>query len=387
MRKIACEWVFDGNSLLPWQTLVMDGTGRVVAIEDGALPDAVRLKGLVSPAFVNAHCHLELSHLRGKIPKNTGMAGFVKAVQALRDPPREEERAEAMEYALQEMRSSGIAAIGDICNGISSLAVKKHHPEFFFHNFIELFGLNPSMAEEIFLRGLGLLKDFGRHSSLTPHAPYSMSVSLRDKLFGYAKRREWPISIHLLESKEERQLFEALEGPMMDFIRDIGAVFQAHHYRDAIQFVTESLPANCNALLVHCTEIRPEEAAAIATGWPRTFFVLCPLANRYIHGTMPDGNLLRAHPGRVCLGTDSLAGNEGLSILAEMHCLQQAQDLPSDLLLRSATVNGATALALDLDRFRIAVGSSPILVHLPEFSGEKPMIPSHSNLQFLDTCS
>ncbi|HEX2898529.1 MAG TPA: amidohydrolase family protein [Bacteroidia bacterium] len=387
MRKIASDWLFTGTVLLPRHTVVLDADGRVESVQSGVEADAEWMDGLISPGFVNAHCHLELSHLKGQIPKHTGMAGFVRTLQPLRDKFSDAEKESAMQAALVEMQATGIVAIGDICNGLSSLPVKKAHPEVIYHNFIEQFGLNPAMAEEIFLRGLELLREFGRGSSITLHAPYSMSVALRDKLLQYAHRREWPQSIHLLESKEERQLFEDLDGPLMDFIRDIGAVFQAHTYRTVVDFVTESLPQNCNVLFVHNTEMTAAELVFIAEGWPRTYFVLCPLANAYIHDRLPDAPSFAAYPDRICLGTDSLAGNESLSLLAEMHCLQTAHALPSELLLRWATLNGAKALGLDLDRFKVAAGSRPILIQIPEFIGAAPFLPAHSHVQYLKTCS
>lgn len=386
MHMLASDWLFTGVELLPRRTLVLSETGVVESILEGISEEATYHEGLLSPAFVNAHCHLELSHLRGRIPRHTGMAGFVRALQPIRDKFTEDEKAEAIEAALLEMHQGGIAGIGDICNGSTTLSPKQDHPEFLYHNFIELFGLNPNAAEEIFFRGLDLLRVFGRHTSITLHAPYSMSIALRDKLLGYAQRREWPISIHLLESQEERQLFEDLEGPLLDFIRDIGAVFQAHTYPSVIQFVTESLPHNCNVLLVHNTEMNPQELATVVEGWPRAWFVLCPLANQYIHDRLPDARMFASHPDRICLGTDSLAGNDRLSILAEMHALQSACGIESAMLLRWATLNGAAALGLDTSRFEVAVGSHPILIHLPDFKGESPLISPDSKPQFIKTC-
>lgn len=383
MQRLACDWLFTGKVLLPQQTLTLDGDGRVTAIEQGIDRNAHHLSGLVSPAFVNAHCHLELSHLKGLIPTGTGMAGFVQALQAIREQFTDEDRLQAMEAALTEMRNGGIAAIGDICNGLSTLALKQAHPEFQFHNFIELFGLNPSMAEEIFIKGLELLKTFGRNSSITPHAPYSMSVALRDKLLGYAQRREWPQSIHLLESREERQLFEDLEGPLMDFIRGIGAVFQAHTYRSATDFVLEALPKNCNVLLVHATEMKPEEFERIMRDWARTYVVLCPQANAYIHDRQPDALMFSQYPDRICLGTDSLAGNARLSIFAEAQLLQQNSNLPTETLLQWATTNGAKALGFDLNRYQVALGSQPSLIHIPTFAGRLDTLSPDPTIQFI----
>lgn len=383
MRLIACDWLFTGSALLRGQTITLDDQGRVQQIVAGSLPGADHFPGLVSPAFVNAHCHLELSHLKGQIPRHTGMAGFVRSLQPIRDRFDATERAAAMEAALAEMHAGGIAAIGDICNGPSSLAHKQAHPEFLYHNFIELFGLNPGMAEEIFFRGLDLLKEFGKQTSITLHAPYSMSVALRDKVWQYAQRREWPQSIHLLESAEERQLFEELDGPLMDFIRDIGAVFQAHTFENALNFVLEGMPQNGNVLLVHATEMQPAELERICDGWPRAYIALCPLANAYIHDRLPDALMFAKYPDRICLGTDSLAGNDRLSILAEAQLLQREFGLETATLLRWASLNGAVALGLPQKRFEVAVDCHPILIHLPDFTGALTTLAADTHIHFI----
>ena len=371
MRKISADWLFNGKQLLANQTLILDDEGKVLEVQKGKMENASFHEGLVSVPFVNAHCHLELSHLRAALPQKTGMAGFVMALQGIRDNYSEEEKLQGVQDALQEMREGGIAAIGDICNGTSTLAAKTARPEFQFHNFIELFGLDPNQGENFFFKGLELLREFGRNTSITPHAPYSVSKVLRDKVLKYAERREWPVSIHLLESKEERQLFEDLEGPLMDFIFKIGAVFQAHTYKSPLDFILESLPTNCNALLVHCTEMKAEELQQIAEGWPKAYIVLCPLANQYIHDTLPDAKMFAQYPERICLGTDSLAGNHCLSIVGEMEALQTAHAIPAETLLRWASLNGAAALGIDQNYFEIQPGNRPGLIHFPSFSPDK----------------
>jgi aminodeoxyfutalosine deaminase len=383
MRKIASEWLFTGKELLKNGVLVLSDEGEVVSFESTDHAASGQLSGLVSPAFVNAHCHLELSHLRGKISTGTGMTGFIRMVRGLRDDASQAEKVAAMESAMAEMRAGGIAAVADICNGSSSMSLKAAHPEIAFYNFIELFGLDPNQAEDYFFRGLEMLKEFGKKSSITLHAPYSISRTLRDKVIGYATRREWPLSIHLLESADERQLFEDLEGPLLEFIQEVGAVFQAHTYNSPVDFIFEQLPAQTQLLLVHNTEMSSAEVERIVAGWPMAHFVLCPLANRYIHGKLPAAPIFAKFPDRICIGTDSLAGNHQLSILAEIHALQEAFGLQSDLLLRWATINGAKALGMDPRRFELSAGSQPCLIHIPAFGEKSGTLPEKDNIQFL----
>jgi cytosine/adenosine deaminase-related metal-dependent hydrolase len=130
MLKLASNWLFTGTELLPDHTVVLDAAGKVQSIEAGIAADAKWKDGLICPAFVNAHCHLELSHLKGQIPRHTGMAGFVRTLQPLRDKFSEDEKLAAMHAAMQEMHQGGIAAIGDICNGRPRFKSNRHIPIF-----------------------------------------------------------------------------------------------------------------------------------------------------------------------------------------------------------------------------------------------------------------
>mgnify|MGYP000969944857 CR=1 FL=1 len=110
--------------------------------------------GVIVPGFVNAHCHLELSHLRGKIPRNLGIAGFIKAITEQReteldaqDPKKLVDK--AIVGAIHEMKQTGTVAVGDISNSTDTL-LPKLQSDIYFHNFIEVFGLNPEEAQSTF---------------------------------------------------------------------------------------------------------------------------------------------------------------------------------------------------------------------------------------------
>jgi cytosine/adenosine deaminase-related metal-dependent hydrolase len=116
--------------------LITDGSGFIidlVNIEEAG--DGIEeFKGIISPGFVNAHCHLELSHLKGRIPENTGLVEFVQQVMNNRSKGNEHQL-EAMEQVESKMYHSGIVAVGDICNSSDSIAVKKSS-KILWHNFI-----------------------------------------------------------------------------------------------------------------------------------------------------------------------------------------------------------------------------------------------------------
>lgn len=365
------------TGIQPHTAVVVDDGGMIVSVEDAAPGDEL-LPGLVCTGFVNAHCHLELSYLKGQIPEKTGMAGFVRALQSIRDTFSPKQRLAAAQQAADEMYASGISAVGDIANGDSTLPIKQSHA-LRFHTFVELFGLQPGQAGDIYERGEALVEQFpAKQASLTIHAPYSISAILRDLVYERARVLETPISVHLLESQEEVQLFRDLDGPLMQFLHDIGAPFQGHTFSSPAEFVLNSelemgLPLNVDLpfLLVHMTEADDHTLTQISEDYFANI-VLCPGANRYIHDRLPHLDFFVGKRDFVCIGTDSLASNHQLDMVAEMRLLQQScPELTTELLLDWACMNGAFALGLEDELpCEIAVGQPADLVHITHLEPE-----------------
>ena len=92
--------------------------------------------GVLIPGFVNAHCHSELSYLRGKIERRRGFAGFADSIARVRHEATPEERLASAAYWNAKMYQEGITAVGDICNGASTFPLKQKSPVY-YHNFIE----------------------------------------------------------------------------------------------------------------------------------------------------------------------------------------------------------------------------------------------------------
>ena len=376
MQSISADFVFTSEGLAKECILEMDAEGRIDFIGKGRVE--THLPGIIAPPFVNAHCHLELSHLAGELPRGTGMAGFIEQLQGIRNAWGDGEREMAISAAIEQLEGSGTGAIADICNGPHSIAPKAAHPGIIYHNLCEVFSLDPRQADTAFERGLDLATQFTRPANPTLHAPYSMSPRLRDLLCRHTAAREVPLSIHLLESAEERQLFEDLEGPLFDLFRKWGLPWSPSTYDSALDYVLERLPRKTVSLLVHCTEMRKDEFKKVVEGWPKAYFVLCPRANDFIHGSLPDAKLFAQAPDRICIGTDSLAGNDSLDMLEEIKLLQSTQGIPTETLLQWATHNGARALALPQDSFSIALGNRPQLVHISQVAGENANFTSES---------
>jgi aminodeoxyfutalosine deaminase len=347
--------------------------GFIVAIEE-ANAKAEMLDGILCPGFVNAHCHLELSHLRGHIPEKTGMAEFAKAVVSQRNIFSEAEIIQHAKAAATEMHSLGIAAVGDISNQPVTAELKKEfQPEgLHFHTFVELLGARPEMCESIMATGKSILAAFGiRQASLSPHATYSISAALLEAIVAHSKNAH--VSIHCLESAQERQLFASKDGPMMELLNEFGVPFGGAEFTSPLSFVLPELKKHQGSrLFVHNTEITADEIQQIMDEVLRPWFVLCPLSNLYIHSTLPDAALFhRMASFRVCLGTDSLASNHVLDMVAEMRTLQSAfPELSSETLLNWATVNGAYALGLSESHGSLNPGTKPGLTFIAGVNAE-----------------
>lgn len=357
MQSFTADFILTPHGLKKGLGLALDQDQQISYMAPRALfPDAKHISGILSPPFVNAHCHLELSHLKGLIPKHTGMTGFVSALTSLRTTFAQETRREAMETALQSMWDSGIGAIGDICNTLDTLPVKQAHPEMWFHTFAEVFGRNPASAGTHLQHGLQTEQAFAPHAALSPHAPYSMSSELIAGIYSHSRTHSRPVTLHLLESEEERELFETGAGPMLEFLNQFYPYARTAATRPQ-DHALHNAPPN-PFLLVHNTEMREDEMKELlSTPGLDPWFVLCPGANEYInHKLPPAGMFARLASHRICLGTDSLASNDVLDIMAEMKLLQSGTGLGTETLLTWGTYNGMKALGVPPLRGLVQIG-------------------------------
>jgi cytosine/adenosine deaminase-related metal-dependent hydrolase len=325
--------------------------GRIIALADNvANSNIITLKGILSPGFINAHCHLELSNCKGLIPKQTGMVKFLEAVGAIRRRADTLPDSEISAYiAAQQQYAQGVDVICDISNTGLSARFQSDASVPMIRGFVELFGLNNAQAATIFENGKRILAAFQPDTAqLTPHAPYSISEKLLSLFKDYysTANSHSPLSIHLLESEAEVALFQRKDTPFDAFFKSIGAVFKTTA-PNPVSFFEHIFPANTPILWVHLTEATHFDLHKLSTLYPNSYFCLCPQANRYINNKIPDIALFLAYPDRVCIGTDSLAGNDALDLLSEISLLQTHKPfIPLTFWLKAITENPAHFLGI-----------------------------------------
>lgn len=320
-----------------------------------------KLKGIIVPGFVNAHCHLELAHLRDKLPRQTGLIDFIKGVIGLRQFD-EAEVADAMQAADEEMYKNGIVAVGDISNHSRSRPVKEKS-KLYYHTFIELIGLDPAKAKEVFEKGLKIKEEFGElPASLVPHAPYSVSKELLREIYNYSKKRENILTIHNQETEEENKFYRYRSGAFLDFYaylqQDIS--FFKPQARNSLQTFTPAFPENQRIMLVHNTYTSLKDLFFVRRFHPDAYWCFCPNANLYIENRLPKVELFLPQNFNITLGTDSYASNDKLCVLSEMKTLHENfPKLELTETIKWATLNGAKFLGIDKHYGSIEKGKKP----------------------------
>lgn len=372
MRRISATYLYLGNGrFLKNGTLVCENDGTVAEIIDnqGELSEKAgteHYSGLLVPGFVNVHCHLELSHLKGKIDEKTGIGGFVGKINLLRNLETEV-REKAMQTADRRMWAAGIAAVGDISNSQLSVGTKRES-RIFYHTFIEAFGFHPSRADIAFDYARFVQEYFrenGLANSIVPHSPYSVSQPLFNKIRENALAENSLLSVHNQESEAEDMFFLDGKGPIAEHLQNNLGIDVSHWMptgKSSLLSVLEYLPAGNPLILVHNTRTQKSDLEALKKNRPmkNTYFALCPNSNIYIENQLPPVSLFRDEKLTICLGTDSLASNHQLSILAEMMTLQiNFPELKLDELLTWATLNGAKALQIDTNFGSFELGKKP----------------------------
>ncbi len=368
-RKIKADKIFTGSQLLQNQVLVIAGNGTVIDLisDQEAGSDLEIMEGWLCPGFINAHCHLELSHMKGLVPAHTGMTDFLLAVLFQRQAPAEKKQ-QAIQEALQAMQKNGIVGLGDICNTADSIAAKAALPAFHCHNFIELSGFVPATAGTRLAQGLELMQQFSavlpaEKSSITPHASYSVS----DKLFAQIGHQSPAIvSIHNQESAAEEEFIRHKTGELLRLFTAIGVnidFFEAGN-QSSLAHTLPQLPAAAQWILVHNCHTTKEDISLLKAHLARhsnaCYFCVCPNANLYIGNPLPDMQALYHSDIPICMGTDSLTNNASLSILAEMQTLQAHFPwLPVETVLQWATLNGARALKMEQQLGSFEKGKQP----------------------------
>lgn len=312
------------------------------------LPEAVLLPGLV-----NAHSHLDLTHLRGTVPYEGDFAPWLAGIAEGRGRPG---MRGAAVWGVRDALSRGTTSFGDIVAPDNFDEIVGVFAETGARGrlFVETIGFRPEVADRVFakvweLAEMKALPETVR-TGLSPHSPYTVSRPLLDRAVAMADGHGTPLAVHFAETLEELAFLRHAIGPLRELLKRFDADDPEHApYGGPRGFLDHLDLPRAPLLLVHCNYLRPRDVPAGA------FVVYCPTAHGFFgHPEHPVLEFLEEGV-RVVIGSDSAVSGETVDALSEtQHLARTRTDLSPRAVFRMATEWGARAL--DLDTGTLAVG-------------------------------
>lgn len=393
-RKISANKIYPITaSAIENGVIIIDENGKILAIdvlENHDKTEVESFDGVIVPGFINAHCHLELSHLNGVAQTGTGLIDFISQVIKNRNHSQEIIQ-EVIAREEKNMIDSGIVAVGDISNTTDTFA-QKQKGNLHYYTFVEYFDLfqeeNTQNTIAQYDAVYNALTETDKNKkSKVPHAPYSVSRKLFEILSSHAElgsaskipkhvQNDVTVSIHNQETPPENELFLSKTGDFISFYNRIGFKTDAipNLGKSAIYYALEYLQKENRNLFVHNTLTTKEdiESAHQLLNKQHVFWATCANANLYIENALPNYRNFLDTNANVCIGTDSLTSNWQLNILEEMKTILKYQSyLDFETALSWATINGAKALGFDSILGSIEKGKAPGLVLIENMENGK----------------
>jgi cytosine/adenosine deaminase-related metal-dependent hydrolase len=370
------RWVFPVSS-----TPISDGA---VVVADGRIEAVGRFKDLkgtysgdvvdhrevsILPALVNAHTHLELAALRGRLSGKDGFVNWVRGLIKVREdkdiPPAGIEKALTDEVAAMHQR--GVGLIGDVGNTriAYELCQKQKIKTIFFREFLGFNREKTAKAKEM-LAEAGKTDETDNAFHVAAHAPYTVSAELFSALKTWANKHGKMLSVHLGECPEEQELLAHGNGSLRDLLRERSAWDDDFipPGEKAVSYLDKLGILDSNTLCIHLVHISEEDMAILAARGVKC--CLCPRSNLFLNVGFPKVEKMLAYGLYPALGTDSLASNESLSILEEMAAVRKhVPGLAPEKILEMATLNGARALGREDQLGSLTPGKGAGMISVP----------------------
>jgi len=363
MKFITADKIYTGKVVLENKVVVINAANTVIDIVEAKNIDSSQVEtfeGVLCPGFINAHCHVELSHLFGKVSEKMGLDNFIKEIELYRKAD-ESGILDAIKISDQEMYSNGIVAVGDICNTANTFG-RKLDSKISYHNFLEVFAFHPSRAEHVYEQGLKLFHLSQQPSSITPHAPYSASEKLLKLISDFAIENSSVLSIHNQETEDENLMFQSKTGKVIERIKGFGIEtdFWNAPQENSIVATLKQLPKQLKIQLVHNTFTSEADMLWANEYNKNLYWCFCVNANKYIENRIPNIPLFIKNNCKITIGTDSLASNWSLNILDELKTISNAySEISLQQLIQWSTINGAEYLGFDRNLGSIEIGKTP----------------------------
>ena len=334
-----------------WVTVTGD---EITSVGDDAKPDAHDLgRAVILPALVNAHTHLELSYLKGRVPPGSSFVPWARTLMALRrtyPDPSDPEILQAARAAIAAARAAGTGLIGDVSNTLVTVPLLREAgmPAQVFHELLGFSEPDPFARVQAAAAANHAAGEDQRdvRIALAAHAPYSVSPDLFRAIRASVDEHAAPVTtVHLGESAEELEFLKSGSGPFRTLLEDFGVWVPEWEPPAAspVSYLSELGFLDRCVLAVHGVQFDGEDLTRLsALG---VTIASCPRSNVHVGVGSPPLEAFYAMDVSVAFGTDSLASVADLNLFAELKEARRiAPRVPARQLLQSATLTGARAL-------------------------------------------
>jgi cytosine/adenosine deaminase-related metal-dependent hydrolase len=351
---------------------------RILAV--GSFRDVSRLypgkstdlgEQVLLPGLINAHCHLDYTIMRKAILYQNSFTRWVSRINALKRCLGEDDYLKSIAAGFDELKKWGTTTVLNI-ESFPELMSKMPAPPIRTWWFYEMIDLRHRIATEELVAGAFVFfqerPDWLGGFGLSPHAPYTASDELYRLANECARVTGMPLTTHLGESAEEDLMYREGRGNFYDFLAGLGRNMDDCGHGSALAGLLKKGLIGPDWLLVHLNELSEEDFGLMEGR--KLNIVHCPESHRYFKHSLFQHKRLHDLGMNICLGTDSLASNEGLNLFAEMRAVQNGEPWMSpEEVLKTVTVNAAKAFGREDSLGKIAPGACADMIALP-FNGD-----------------
>ena len=323
------------------------------------------------PGLINAHCHLDYTMMRRAIAAPKSFTAWVQRINALKRTLDSSDYLKAIERGFAELQQWGTTSVCNV-EAFPELMPRLGPSPIRTWWFYEMIDVRHRVTtDEVVAGALSFFHHRG-HSldsfGLSPHAPYTASLQLYQLANDCSTAFTMPLTTHIGESAEEMAMFRDASGPLHAFLSSIQRPMQDCGATSPFSHLWRSGAVNGRWLLVHMNELSEGDFSLLAE-LPRgaaPSVIHCPASHRYFGHAPFAWRRLEDLGVNLCVGTDSLASADSLSLLGELRELQKTESwLSPEQLLRTVTQNPARALQRQETLGRIAPGAFADLIALP----------------------
>ncbi len=344
--------------------------GRFREVKARNSGEVIDLEGQVLlPGLINAHCHLDYTCLRGKLARPQSFTDWIRTINAAKSELTPVDYLHSIAEGFAEARRFGTTSIANL-TGFPNL-ISQAQPSIRTWWFAELIDVrDPGSAKAIVDSAVTSLEAV-QNRGLAPHAPYTASGGLYRYAEQLARHNNFLLTTHLAESVEESKMFSEQRGPLWDFLSSIGRDMSDLNGATPIEHFLDLCTTDRRWLLVHLNDVRAQDLELLATSSDKPHVIHCPRSHQYFGHPPFQLQRIRELGFNICIGTDSLASNRDLSLLAELRALRKKEPaLSSSQLIEMITVNPARALGWQQRVGLITPGLLADLVSIPVREGD-----------------